>query len=204
MKIRRRTNPNNIDVWFSNQLGPITVWFCVGNKLGTELFRALVRGVADRNDSDILHCFQRGQVTLFDDIPGADETNIQFSATHWHGNAVSDKRNDRLFDAIDNFLRWQPESLARSPRTGVAEGDAADLGRSELTPTILVPDRKREDGVCMVFSKTNPKCLWHFSVKPAPGNGPIRSAADKCVECSGPTFRARLESRFPLAGNRSE
>jgi hypothetical protein len=49
-------------------------------------------------------------VALFDDIPGADETYIQFSATHWHGNAVSDKRNDRLFDAIDNFLRWQPES----------------------------------------------------------------------------------------------
>ncbi len=80
-------------------------------------------------------------MALFDDIPGADETYIQFSATHWHGNAVSDKRNDRLFDAIGNFLRWQPESLACSP---------------ELTPTMLVTDRKREDGVCMVFSITNP------------------------------------------------
>ena len=110
MKIWRRTNPNNIDVWFSNQLSPIAVRFCVGNKLGTKLFRTLIRGVADRDDSDILHCFQRRQVALFDDIPGADETYIQFSATHWHGNAVSDKRNDRLFDAIDNFLRWQPES----------------------------------------------------------------------------------------------
>jgi hypothetical protein len=122
MKIWRRTNPNNIDV---------------GNKLGTELFRALIRGVADRNDSDVLHFVQRRQVALFDDIPGADETYIQFSATHWHGNAVSDKRNDRLFDAIDNFLRWPPESLARSP---------------ELRLTMLVTDRKRETGICMVFS----------------------------------------------------
>src|SRR5258708_6328762 len=96
MKIRRCTNPHNINFWFRDQLSPITVWFSVGNKLGTELFRALIRGVADRNDSDILHFLQRGQVALFDDIPGADETYIQFSATHWHGNSVSDKRNVRL------------------------------------------------------------------------------------------------------------
>src|SRR5580704_3747450 len=85
MEIRRSTNPNNIDVWFGNELRPVTVRFCIGNKLGTELFRAFVRGVADRNDSDILDFFQRRQVALFDDIPGADETYIQFSAMHWHG-----------------------------------------------------------------------------------------------------------------------
>src|SRR5260370_33556586 len=85
MEIRRSTNPNNIDVWCGNELRPVTVRFCIGNKLGTELFRAFVRGVADRNDSDILDFFQRRQVALFDDIPGADETYIQFSATHWHG-----------------------------------------------------------------------------------------------------------------------
>src|SRR3984893_2990490 len=132
MKIRRRSNSNNVDGWIRKQLGPITVWFCVGNKLGAELFRARIRGVADRNDSDILHFLQRGQVALFDDIPGADETYIQFSATHWHGNAVSDKRNIRLFDGIENFLRWQQESLTRS---------------AELTPPLT--DRKREADICM-------------------------------------------------------
>src|ERR1700730_8703279 len=165
MKIRRRTNPNNVDVWVSNQLSRITVWFCVGNKLGAELFRALIRGVADRNDSDILHCFQRRQVALFDDIPGADETYIQFSATHWHGNAVSDKRNIRLFDGIENFLRWQPESLTRS---------------AELTPPLT--DRKPKPiFACFPISISKPNRLAHSSVKPALANGPIRSAADKCV-----------------------
>src|SRR5258707_11444573 len=85
MKIWRSTNPNNINVWFGNELRPVTLRFWIGNKLGTELLRAFVGRVADRNDSDILDFFQRWQVALFDDIPGADETYIQFSATHWHG-----------------------------------------------------------------------------------------------------------------------
>src|SRR5260221_3133239 len=85
MKIWRSTNQNSINVWLGNELRPVTVRFCIGNKLGTELLRAFVGRVADRNDSDILDFFQRWQVALFDDIPGADETYIQFSATHWHG-----------------------------------------------------------------------------------------------------------------------
>src|SRR5258708_39997989 len=87
------------------------------------------------------------------------------------------KRNVRLFDGIDNFLRWQPESLARS---------------SELT--LPVTDRKRAAGIFMVFPSplSTQNCLSHSSVKPAPANGPTRSAADKCVEYSGPKFLARL------------
>jgi hypothetical protein len=76
VEIWRSTDPNDIDVRFGHEFGPVTVRFCIGNKLGTELLRAFVGGVADRNDSDILDFFQRWQVALFDDIPGADETYI--------------------------------------------------------------------------------------------------------------------------------
>jgi hypothetical protein len=104
VEIGRSTDPNDIDVRFSDEFGPVTVRFCIGNKFGAEFLRAFVGGITDRNDSDILDFFQRGQVALLDDIPGADETYIQFSATHWHGNAaVSDKRNSRLFDASTIF-----------------------------------------------------------------------------------------------------
>ena len=78
MHVRRRADPDDIEVRDREEVGPILHRRGVRYIFLAEFLRAFVGGIRDRHDLDLGMFLQTGQVPLFHDVARADDSDSQF------------------------------------------------------------------------------------------------------------------------------
>ena len=77
MHIRGRADPDDVDIRESEQVRPVLHGRGVRRIFPAEFFRALVAGIRDRHDFDLVMLFQPRQVPPAHNVPCPDNSDSQ-------------------------------------------------------------------------------------------------------------------------------
>src|SRR5213083_3245912 len=85
MHVRRRADPDNVDVRERHQLRPIFYWRSSWHILPAKPLGAFICGIGNRYDLDIWIRFQRRQMSGANNVARADDADPQFLIifVHW-------------------------------------------------------------------------------------------------------------------------